>query len=92
MRTKKTGLATKLVILTMLVAVTLALLSVRTRLQTAQSELDALSEQVRSQTEVNAGLAEDIANSGDPDKIADIAREKLDLIEPGERVFANANN
>ena len=92
MRTKKAGLATKLVILTMLVAVTLALLSVRTRLQTAQSELDALSEQVRSQTEINAGLAEDIANSGDPDKIADIAREKLDLIEPGERVFANANN
>lgn len=92
MRTKKAGLATKLVILTMLVAVTLALLSVRTRLQTAQSELDALSEQVRSQTEINAGLEEDIANSGDPDKIADIAREKLDLIEPGERVFANANN
>ena len=92
MRTKKAGLATKLVILTMLVAVTLALLSVRAQLETAQSELDALSEQVHSQTEINAGLAEDIANSGDPDKIADIAREKLDLIEPGERVFANANS
>ena len=92
MRTKKAGLATKLIILTMLVAVTLALLSVRGRLQTAQEELDTLAEQVRSQTEINAGLAEDIANSGDPDKIADIAREKLNLVEPGERVFANANH
>lgn len=92
MRTKKAGLATKLIILILLLAVSLALLSVRARMQAAQDELDALTVQVRSQTEINAGLAEDIANSGDPDKIADIAREKLDLVEPGEKVFANANN
>lgn len=92
MRTKKAGVATKLVILILLLAVSLALLSVRARMQSAQEARDALEAQVRSQTEINAGLSEDIANSGDPDKIADIAREKLDLVEPGERVFANANN
>lgn len=92
MQTKKAGIATKLVILILLLATSLALLSVRGRMQTAQDELDALERQVRSQTEINAGLAEDIANSGDPEKIADIAREKLGLVAPGERVFANTNN
>ena len=92
MRTKKAGIATKLVILILLLAVVLALLSVRTQMQTAQEKLDALEQQVYSQTEINAGLEEDIANSSDPAKIADIAREKLGLVAPGERVFANANN
>lgn len=92
MRTKRAGAATKLVILILLLAVSLALLSVRTQMQTAQDELDTLERQVRSQTEINAGLLEDIANSGDPDSLADIAREKLGLVKPGERVFANTNH
>lgn len=89
---KKASMATKLIILILLLAVSLALLSVRSQLQSAQTELTLLTQQVRAQTEINAGLAEDIANSGDPDKIADIAREKLDLVLPGERVFAGTNN
>ena len=89
---KKAGLATKLVILILLIAVALALLSVREQLQTAQEQLDEVTRQVRAQTEINAGLAEDIANSGDAGRIEDIAREKLDLVEPDERVFVDANH
>ena len=92
MRTKKAGLATKLVILILLIAVALALLSVRGQLQTAQEQLDEVTRQGRAQTEINAGLAEDIANSGDAGRIEDIAREKLDLVEPDERVFVDANH
>ena len=92
MRTKKTGVATKLIILILLVAVSLSLMSVRAQMQTAQEELNALQQQVYSQTEINAGLLEDIAGTGDPGSLADIAREKLDLVEPGERVFASTNN
>ena len=91
-RTKKTGVATKLIILILLLAVSLSLMSVRAQMQTAQEELDALQQLVYSQTEINAGLMEDIAGAGDPDKLADIAREKLGLVEPGERVFASTNN
>jgi len=90
MKVKKAGFATKLIILILLLAVSLALLSVRSQLQTAQEELNALEDQVRSQTEINAGLSADIASSGDDQKIAAIAREKLNLVEPGERVFAAA--
>ena len=91
-RTKKTGVATKLIVLILLLAVSLSLMSVRAQMQTAQEELDALQLQVYSQTEINAGLMEDIADAGDPGKLADIAREKLGLVEPGERVFASTNN
>ena len=90
MKVKKAGFATKLIILILLLAVSLSLLSVRSQLQTAQDELNALENQVLTQTEINAGLIEDIANSGDDQKIAAIAREKLNLVEPGERVFAAA--
>ena len=90
MKVKKAGFATKLIILILLLAVSLSLLSVRSQLQTAQAELNSLENQVRTQTEINAGLKEDIANSGDDQKIAAIAREKLNLVEPGERVFAAA--
>lgn len=92
MQIKKAGFATKAIIVILLLAASLALLSVRAQLQTAQNELAALTQEVRAQTVINAGLMEDIANCGDPDKIADIAREKLDLVAPGERVFASANN
>ena len=90
MRIKKAGLATKLVVLILLLAVSLALLSVRAQLQTAQDEFAQLEKQERSLIEVIAGLTEDIESRNDPDKIADIAREKLNLVEPGERVFAAA--
>jgi cell division protein FtsB len=88
MRIKKAGMATKLVVLILLLAVSLALLSVRTQLQTAQEEFAQLEKQERSLTEVIAGLTEDIANRDDPDKIADIAREKLNMAGLGERIFA----
>ena len=88
MKVKKAGAATKLVVLILLIAVSLSLLTVRAQLQSAKDELSTLQDRINSQLEINAGLAEDIANSGDPDRIADIAREKLDLVAPGERVFA----
>ena len=88
MRIKRAGIATKLVVLILLLAVSLALLSVRAQLQTAQEEFALLEKQERSLTEVIAGLTEDIENRDDPEKIADIAREKLNMAGIGERVFA----
>ena len=40
-----------------------------------------------AQKQVNADLADAVANSGDPERQADIARDKLGLVEPGEYVF-----
>ena len=37
--------------------------------------------------QVNADLADAVENSGDPERQADIARNKLGLVEPGEQVI-----
>ena len=91
MKTKRAGIGTKFVILVLLVASITALLSVNGQLETARAERDALSRAVQDQREVNAALAADIANSGDPEQIAAIAREKLDLVAQDEIVFIDTS-
>ena len=90
-RTKKAGLLTKLVVLALLIYLAIALLNLQGRIRQTQAERDSLSRQVAEQTQTNADLAEDTANPDDPDRIADIARDKLGLVVPGEKVFIITN-
>ena len=87
MKLKKASLLTKLVILTLLIGTAIGLLTIRSQLQAAQADLAAAQKQVEEQKQVNADLADAVENSGDPDRQADLAREKLGLVEPGEYVF-----
>ena len=87
MRTKKAGFLTKLVVLALLIATATTLLSMRKQIQTAQSDRDQLVAQVAEQTQVNADLADAVENSDDPERQADIAREKLGLVQPREQVI-----
>ena len=90
-KTKKAGLLTKLVILALLIYLATSLLNLQSRIRQTQAERDALSRQVAEQTQVNADLAEDVANPDDPDRIADLARDKLGLVVPGEKVIVITN-
>ncbi len=85
--TKKAGLMTKLVILALLIYLTTALLNLRGQISTAQTNLDGLNRQVAVQTQKNAELADAVAHSDDPERVADVAREKLGLVTPGEKIF-----
>ncbi|MCI7473023.1 MAG: septum formation initiator family protein [Clostridiales bacterium] len=87
MKLKKASLLTKLVILALLIGTATGLLTMRGQLQAAQADLAAAQKQVEEQKQVNADLADAVENSGDPDRQADLAREKLGLVEPGEYVF-----
>lgn len=91
LRTKKAGILTKLVILALLVYLSVTLLNLHRQISSAQTQLDALTQQVTEQTQRNAQLSDDVANSGDPDHIAQIARDKLGLVQPGEKVFIIAH-
>lgn len=86
-RTKKAGLLTKIVVLVLLVYMATSLLNLQSRIQQMRTLRDSLSRQVVEQTQINADLAEDVANPGDPDRIADIARERLGLAELGEKIL-----
>ena len=91
MKVKRAGMATKLLVLVLLAALAVALLSTQAKLSAAQSERDDLARQVEAQREANAALADDIAHSGDPDYLADIARSKLGLLEPDEIEFVDSS-
>ncbi len=90
-KTKKAGLLTKIVVLSLLIYMATALLNLQGQLKTTQAEQESLSRQVAAQTQVNADLADAVANPDDPDRIADIARDKLGLVAPGEKVFVITN-
>lgn len=90
-RTKKAGLLTKIVVLALLIYMATSLLNLQSRIRQTQAQRDSLSRQVAEQTRINADLAEDVANPGDPDRIADIARDRLGLVVPGEKVLIITN-
>lgn len=92
MRLKRAGIGTKFVVLVLLVAAVTALLSMRGQLKEVQAQRDELSRQVQEQQETNAALADDIANSGDPEYLENIARSKLGLLEPDEICFVDTSN
>ncbi len=87
MRIGRASIQTKLVILILLVVVVISLLELNSKVQAAQEQRDALSEQVLEQTQTNAELQEAIDNSDDPEWIAVVARDKLGLVSPGEIIF-----
>lgn len=91
MKLKRAGMPTKLLVLVLLAALTAALLSTQAKLSAAEADREALSRQVQEQREANAALEDGIAHSGDPDYLADIARSRLGLVEPGEIVFEDSS-
>ena len=84
---KKAGLLTKIIVLILLAYIVFTLLSLRQKLYDARSEVQTLTQQVADQTQTNTELSNAIENSGNPSFIKDIAREKLDLVAPNEKVF-----
>lgn len=91
MKVKRAGVPTKLVILVLLAVLAAGLLSTQAKLNEAQSAREELARQVEEQREANAALADDIAHSGDPDHLADIARSRLGLLEPDEIEFVDSS-
>ncbi len=89
MKFKRAGAGAKILILVLLAAAVAALLSVKTRLDSAEASREALTQQVQAQQEANAALADEIAHSDDPEYLESIARDKLGLLEPDEIVFAD---
>ena len=61
------------------------------RLQEAQEEQAAYAQRLADLQETNERLAEDIANSKDPELIEEVAREDLGMAVPGEKIFRFSN-
>ena len=87
MQLKKASFLTKLVVLTLLIAASVALLRLQGQITAAEAERDSLRVQLTNQIQVNADLKDAVEHSEDPERQADIARNELGLASPGEKII-----
>lgn len=86
-RSKKVGLLVRILLLLILAYMVFMLVSVRQEISAAKAEVETLTEQVSEQVQYNTELSNAIENRDNPDFVEDIAREKLGLVSPSDRVF-----
>lgn len=67
------------------------LIKQQTTLNSYQTEQDYVSSQIQDQQEYKNELADMEANINSDEYIEQIARDKLDMYLPNERVYVNAN-
>lgn len=92
MKLKRSGILMKIVILALLVYGGILLSGTRSRIEQAESDRAVLQARVDAVQQENAELEYDIAHAGDPETIASIARAKLGLVTPGEKIFFDVSN
>ena len=92
MRRKRASLITKLIVIALVIYASVTLVNLRARIENVQADKDELQQQVTEKEMANAELKYEIENSDNDDTIADIAREKLGLVYPGEIIFSDNGN
>lgn len=87
LRVKKVGLLVKIALLILLAYLIITLVNVRQQIGDAHAAIETLTEQVNDQTQANTELSNAIENRNDPSYLEDVARERLGLVAPNDRVF-----
>lgn len=90
---KKSGntLAT-LLLLALILLVGSHLLTLRAEIDNAETQRQALAAQVEAQQHENESLSAALDKADDPEYLQELAREQLDMVAPGERVFYDVSN
>ncbi|MBS1402673.1 MAG: hypothetical protein HPZ79_06795 [Oscillospiraceae bacterium] len=67
-------------------------MTVRSKTAALNAQTQQLQQQVTDMTQSNAELEYKIEHSEDADTIEEIARDKLGLVKPGEKIFYDMSN
>lgn len=92
MKLKRAGMLTKLLLLILLVATVTTFLNLRVQVRELTDQRGALERQNARQRQENEALAVAIEQRDDPERIADVARERLGYVVPGEIIFYDSGN
>jgi len=92
MKLKRASIFIKIVILALIVYAAVTLTTVKGRIATAEEDRAVLQAKVDLALREKAELEYDIEHAEDPDTIAEIARTKLGLVMPGEKIFYDVSN
>ena len=87
MKFKKASIFTKLVIAALMMYALISLVVVHQRTAQLQDRAAALQQQVSEMTQANAEM-----HSDDDDMRESVAREKLGLVKPGEKIFYDTSD
>ncbi|MCD7861041.1 MAG: septum formation initiator family protein [Oscillospiraceae bacterium] len=87
MKLKRTSTIMKIVILAIIVYAVVTLVSLHGSIAEAETDQAALQAQVDAALQENAELEYDIEHADDPEVIAGVARSKLGLVLPGEKIY-----
>ena len=86
-RPKKAGLLVRLLVLLLVAYMIFLFWSVRQRISDTRAEIAQLTTQVADQIQTNTELQNAIENRDDPSFVEDVARERLGLVSPNDKVF-----
>ncbi len=92
MKIKRAGIITKVILLAIVLYAAVRLAMVHSQTQDLQRQIEQLEQQSQTLTEENAALEYQIAHSDDDETKEEIARDKLGLVKPGEKIFYDTSN
>ena len=89
---KRVGLVTKVLIAAFAIYAACTLVNLQLRINAANAEQQTLSAQLNEQKLINAELNDAISGENQEEYIAQIARESLGYIYPGEQVYVDISS
>ena len=92
MKFKRASLITKIVILAIILYAGISLVSLKVQVSDAREKRDELQGKVDNVLQTNTELQYAVDHSTDPETKEDIARNKLGLVKPGEKIFYDVSN
>ena len=90
MRFRRSHILTIVVILGLIAYACVTLVQLRSKANTASDTTNALQAEIAEVEESNAQLRYAIEHADDPSTMEDIARQKLGLVMPDEKIFYDA--
>ena len=87
LQSRKAGILLRIILVAILIYMIFLLINVRQQITATQAEIRTLTEEVADQIQTNTELSNAIENRDDPAFLKDVARERLDLVTPNDRVF-----
>ena len=92
MRSRKANIFTKLAVLALVIYASVSLIGLHGQIESARESRAALEQAVEAQALENAVYKYELDNRYDPEMIERIARNRLGLVRPGERIFYSTIN
>ena len=87
MKPSPSSILTKIVVLALIAYAAAMLAGARGRIAAAEADEAVLEARADALLRENLSLEYELAHAGDPELIAELARARLGLVRPGEKVF-----